>query len=68
MSEVVYLGSVNHYLVDLDGGGTLTVLRQNLHGSTDQAMSRAAAGSTSLGPTSTSSTSRRPHTSEKETP
>lgn len=32
---VVYLGSVNHYLVDLDAGGSLTVLRQNLHASTD---------------------------------
>jgi putative spermidine/putrescine transport system ATP-binding protein len=37
---VVYLGSVNHYLVELDAGPTLTVLSQNLHGSTDQAMSR----------------------------
>ena len=37
---MVYLGSVNHYLVELDAGPTLTVLRQNLHGSTDQAMSR----------------------------
>jgi putative spermidine/putrescine transport system ATP-binding protein len=36
VSAVVYLGSVNHYLVDLDGGGTLTVLRQNLQGTTDQ--------------------------------
>ncbi|PUA79292.1 ABC transporter ATP-binding protein [Nocardioides currus] len=35
---VVYLGSVNHYLVDLDGGGTLTVLRQNLRDSTDSAL------------------------------
>src|SRR5688572_27595796 len=38
VSAVVYLGSVNHYLVDLDGGSTLTVLRQNLHGPTDQAV------------------------------
>ncbi len=38
VSAVVYLGSVNHYLVDLEGGSTLTVLRQNLHGATDQAV------------------------------
>ena len=36
VSSVVYLGSVNHYLVDVEGGGTLTVLRQNLHGGNDQ--------------------------------
>jgi putative spermidine/putrescine transport system ATP-binding protein len=40
VSDVVYLGAVNHYLVELDAGPTLTVLRQNLHGSTDQAMGR----------------------------
>lgn len=38
VSDVVYLGAVNHYLVELDAGPTLTVLRQNLHGSTDQAL------------------------------
>jgi putative spermidine/putrescine transport system ATP-binding protein len=37
---VVYLGSVNHFLVELEAGPTVTVLRQNLHGTTDQAMSR----------------------------
>jgi putative spermidine/putrescine transport system ATP-binding protein len=36
---VAYLGSVTHYVVDLETGGTLTVLRQNLHGSADQALS-----------------------------
>ena len=36
IEAVVYLGSVNHYVVELDGGGTLTVLRQNLHGTSDQ--------------------------------
>jgi putative spermidine/putrescine transport system ATP-binding protein len=40
VDAVVYLGSVNHYVVELDGGGTLTVLRQNLHGTTDQALDR----------------------------
>ena len=40
VTDVVYLGSVNHYLVRLEAGPTLTVLRQNLHGSIDQAMSR----------------------------
>ena len=36
VEAVVYLGSVNHYVVRLDEGGTLTVLRQNLHGASDQ--------------------------------
>jgi putative spermidine/putrescine transport system ATP-binding protein len=36
IEAVVYLGSVNHYVVALDEGGTLTVLRQNLHGTRDQ--------------------------------
>ncbi len=40
VSDVVYLGSVNHYLVELEAGPTVTVLRQNLHGTTDQAMAR----------------------------
>ena len=40
VSDVVYLGSVNHYLVALEAGPTVTVLRQNLHGTTDQAMAR----------------------------
>jgi putative spermidine/putrescine transport system ATP-binding protein len=35
IEAVVYLGPVNHYVVRLDEGGTLTVLRQNLHGSAD---------------------------------
>jgi putative spermidine/putrescine transport system ATP-binding protein len=38
VQDVVYLGSVNHYLVELDAGPTLTVLRQNLHGTTHEAM------------------------------
>ncbi len=40
VQTIVYLGSVNHYLVELDGGSTLTVLRQNLHGTADQALGR----------------------------
>ena len=40
VADVIYLGAVNHYLVALDAGPTLTVLRQNLHGSTDQALGR----------------------------
>lgn len=40
VTDVVYLGSVNHYLVQLDAGPTLTVLEQNLKDSTDQAMNR----------------------------
>ncbi|MEZ5194189.1 MAG: ABC transporter ATP-binding protein [Nocardioides sp.] len=39
VTEVAYLGSVTHFVVELDGGGRLTVLRQNLHGSADQALS-----------------------------
>ena len=39
VQDVVYLGSVNHYLVELDAGPTLTVLRQNLRGTTNEAMS-----------------------------
>jgi putative spermidine/putrescine transport system ATP-binding protein len=34
--EVVYLGAATHAIVDLDGGGTLTVLQQNLEASVDQ--------------------------------
>jgi putative spermidine/putrescine transport system ATP-binding protein len=30
LREVVYLGSVTRYIVDLDAGGVLTVVRQNL--------------------------------------
>jgi putative spermidine/putrescine transport system ATP-binding protein len=36
VTGVVYLGSVNHYIVDVDGGDSLTVLRQNAHGGADQ--------------------------------
>jgi putative spermidine/putrescine transport system ATP-binding protein len=43
IQTVVYLGSVNHYLVGLDAGGSLTVLRQNLHATTEQAMSQQGA-------------------------
>lgn len=38
VDAVVYLGAVNHYVIHLDGGGTLTALRQNTHGTTDQAL------------------------------
>jgi putative spermidine/putrescine transport system ATP-binding protein len=34
--EVVYLGAATHAIVDLDGGGTLTVLQQNLESTVDQ--------------------------------
>jgi putative spermidine/putrescine transport system ATP-binding protein len=40
VQDVVYLGSVNHYLVGLEGGTTLTVLRQNLRGDTHASMTR----------------------------
>ena len=35
--EVVYLGAATHSVVDLDAGGTLTVLQQNLDTSLDPA-------------------------------
>jgi putative spermidine/putrescine transport system ATP-binding protein len=35
--EVVYLGAVTRYVVDLDGGGELVVVRQNLETSSQQA-------------------------------
>jgi putative spermidine/putrescine transport system ATP-binding protein len=34
--EVVYLGAATHAIVDLDGGGTLTVLQQNVEATVDQ--------------------------------
>ena len=36
--EVVYLGSATHSVVDLDVGGSLTVLQQNLESSIDHAL------------------------------
>jgi putative spermidine/putrescine transport system ATP-binding protein len=36
--EVVYLGSATHTIVDLDGGGTLTVLQQNVESTIDQTL------------------------------
>jgi putative spermidine/putrescine transport system ATP-binding protein len=36
--EVVYLGSATRYIVDLDSGGQLTVVRQNLETSSQEAL------------------------------
>jgi putative spermidine/putrescine transport system ATP-binding protein len=36
--EVVYVGMLTRYLVDLDGGGDLTVVRQNLERTSAQAL------------------------------
>jgi putative spermidine/putrescine transport system ATP-binding protein len=36
--EVVYLGALTRYTVDLDGGGTLVVTRQNLDTSSMEAL------------------------------
>jgi putative spermidine/putrescine transport system ATP-binding protein len=36
--EVVYAGMATRYIVDLDGGGTLTVVRQNLETSSAEAL------------------------------
>jgi putative spermidine/putrescine transport system ATP-binding protein len=39
VKEVVYLGMVTRYAVDLDGGGRLSVVRQNLETSSQDALS-----------------------------
>ena len=39
--EVVYVGMVTRYLVDLDSGGELVVVRQNLETSSQQALEDA---------------------------
>ena len=36
--EVIYIGSVTRYVVDLDAGGTLTVVKQNLEGFSGEAV------------------------------
>ena len=36
IEDVIYIGSVTRYVVDLDAGGTLTVVRQNLDGFSGQ--------------------------------
>jgi putative spermidine/putrescine transport system ATP-binding protein len=36
LREVVYLGSVTRYIVELDAGGVLTVVRQNVGGVTEE--------------------------------
>jgi putative spermidine/putrescine transport system ATP-binding protein len=38
--EVVYLGAVTRYIVDLEGGGALTVVSQNLTTSAEEAAAR----------------------------
>jgi putative spermidine/putrescine transport system ATP-binding protein len=38
VQEVAYLGAVTRYVVALDRGGTLTVLKQNLETSAEQAL------------------------------
>ena len=37
--EVVYVGMVTRYVVDLDAGGELVVVRQNLETSSQEALS-----------------------------
>ncbi len=39
-ADVVYLGSATHSIVDLDGGGRLSVMQQNLESSLDHALAR----------------------------
>ena len=38
MHDVVYVGMVTRYIVDLDGGGRLVVVRQNLETSSQEAL------------------------------
>jgi putative spermidine/putrescine transport system ATP-binding protein len=38
--EVVYVGMVTRYVVDLDAGGELTVVQQNLEASSQEALSQ----------------------------
>ena len=43
VGEVVYLGASTHSVVDLDAGGRLTVLQQNLESSHHHALERRGA-------------------------
>jgi putative spermidine/putrescine transport system ATP-binding protein len=36
--EVIYLGAITRYIVDLDAGGTLVVVRQNLESSSEEVL------------------------------
>jgi len=47
--DVAYLGMVTRYLVELDGGGELQVVRQNLETSSRQAQEPAAPSAPALG-------------------
>jgi putative spermidine/putrescine transport system ATP-binding protein len=38
IEDVIYLGSVTRYVIELDGGGTLTALRQNLESAASEAL------------------------------
>ena len=40
VDEIVYLGASTHFVVDLDGGGRLTVLQQNLESSSTRSSGR----------------------------
>ena len=44
LREVIYLGSVTRYIVDLDAGGTLTVVRQNVEDVTEERGPPGASG------------------------
>ena len=39
VKEVVYVGMVTRYVVELDGGGSSSVVRQNLETSSQEALS-----------------------------
>ena len=54
--DTAYAGMVTKYLVELDGGDTLQVVRQNLETTSSQALEMRGR----TGPTSAGATSRRP--------
>ena len=45
ISEVVYLGPVTRYIVELDAGGQLVAVRQNLETSSQEPLNRGVTGS-----------------------
>ncbi len=59
VQEVVYVGMVTRYIVELDSGGELVVVRQNLETSSQQALEERASASGSPGGRSTRSRSER---------
>ena len=57
--DVVYVGAVTRYVVDLDAGGKLVVVRQNLETSSQEALEEKGGASAFSGGRSTRTRSRR---------